>query len=464
MDKGKILIVDDDAFFRTVCSDMLMSRGYAVKLASKGNEAISLIENEDFDVVITDLVMPDVSGMEVLQRTKQKNTLVDVIVVTGHGSIDTAVEALKNGAFDYIRKPLNEDELIHTVTGCLEKKKLLEENIEMRQSLKLFEVSRTILSTIDITRLYNISLDALMQIIPADAGIFIFYDEDGKELEIKSLRHIGLNEGEKVVSALKERFEKDLRGLKSVTVIDKSGFGEDGGELKDFGSVLLAPVTKGQNVAGFMLALGRNRSNYGMRDVKNVTFIAEHASNAFENAQKYSEAKEMAFIDPLTGLYNSKYLEAALDKEIKRADRLLTPVTILFLDLDNFKKINDLNDHLVGSKALVETGKILNKCVREVDTVIRYGGDEFVVILLDADYNVAYRIAERIRSAIENHRFLADENLDVRVTASIGIATYPVHTKDKKELLKIADRAMYRAKDLSRNVVYLAPVPELLKD
>src|SRR5574340_1157528 len=170
MDKGKILIVDDDAFFRTVCSDMLVSNGYAVKLASKGYEAINFIENEDFDVVITDLVMPDVSGMEVLQRTKQKNTLVDVIVVTGHGSIDTAVEALKNGAFDYIRKPLNEDELIHTVTGCLEKKKLLEENIEMRQSLRLFEVSRTILSTIDISKLYTISLDAVMQIIPADAG------------------------------------------------------------------------------------------------------------------------------------------------------------------------------------------------------------------------------------------------------------------------------------------------------
>jgi diguanylate cyclase (GGDEF)-like protein len=463
MDKGKILVVDDDAFFRTVCSDMLVSNGYAVKLASKGNEAISLIENEDFDIVITDLIMPDVSGMEVLHRTKQKNTLVDVIVVTGHGSIDTAVEALKNGAFDYIRKPLNQDELFHTVKGCLEKKKLLAENIEMRQSLKLFEVSRTILSTIDMTKLYNISLDALMQIIPADAGIFIFYNSDGKELEIKALRHIGLNEGERVVSALKERFEKDLKGLKTVMVLDRDEFGEGREELKDFGSILLAPVTKGQNLAGFMLALGRN-TGYGMRDIKNVTFIAEHASNAFENAQKYTEAKEMAFIDSLTGLYNSKYLEAALDKELKRADRLLTPVTILFLDLDNFKKINDLNDHLVGSKTLVETGKILNKCVREVDTVIRYGGDEFVVILLDADYNVAYRIAERIRSTIENHRFLADENLDVRVTASIGIATYPVHTKDKKELLKIADRAMYRAKDLSRNVVYLAPVPELLKD
>ena len=139
----------------------------------------------------------------------------------------------------------------------------------------------------------------------------------------------------------------------------------------------------------------------------------------------------MAFIDSLTNLYNSKYLEMALDKELKRADRLVMPVTTLFLDLDNFKRINDTNDHLVGSKVLIETGKILLRCVREVDTVIRYGGDEYVVVLVDADYHVASRVAERIRSTIENTSFLSDEGLDIRITASIGIATYPVHTRDK---------------------------------
>ncbi|MBI5643677.1 MAG: diguanylate cyclase [Deltaproteobacteria bacterium] len=461
MNKGKILVVDDDAFFRVLCSDILTSGGFLVKTASTGLDAVNIIQNEPIDIVITDLIMPDMDGMEVLHQTKQHNTLIDVIVVTGHGSIETAIEALKTGAFDYIRKPLNEDEMLHTVNGCMEKKKLLEENQEMRQSLKLFEVSKAVTSTLDISKLYNMTLDALLQIVPGEAGVIVFYEDDMKKFDIKAIRHIGLGTGEQIVEVFRNNFSRDLQGLTSISVISKPEISNGGQEvIKDFNSFLIAPILKGKNPIGFLLIMSAyGKEAYGLREIKNATFIIEHASSAFENAQKYAEAKEMAFIDSLTNLYNSKYLDNALDKELKRADRLMMPVTVLFLDLDNFKRINDQNDHLIGSRVLVEVGKILLKCVREVDTVIRYGGDEYVILLVDADYDVASRVAERIRQTIEKHMFLEDDGLNLRITASIGIATYPIHTKDKKELLKIADKAMYRAKDISRNVVYLAPVP-----
>ncbi|MBI2413814.1 MAG: diguanylate cyclase [Deltaproteobacteria bacterium] len=460
MSKGRVLVVDDDAFFRVLCSDILTSGGFFVKTATTGVEAVNIVENEPIDIVVTDLVMPDMDGMEVLQRTKQHNTLIDVIVVTGHGSIETAIAALKTGAFDYIRKPLNEDELLHTVTSCMEKKKLLEENQEMRQSLKLFEVSRAVTATLDISKLYNVTLDALLQIVPGEAGIIFFYEEEMKKLEIKSIRHLGLYSGERVVEVFKHKYERELKDLSNISVISRAELNTDEEALSDFSAFLLAPLVKGQSTIGFILILNKGgKDAYSLREIKNATFIVEHAAGAFENAQKYAEAKEMAFIDSLTNLYNAKYLDNALDKELKRADRLMMPVTVLFLDLDNFKRINDQNDHLIGSRVLVEVGKILLKCVREVDTVIRYGGDEYVVVLVDADYDVAMRVAERIRLSIEKHRFIEEDGLDIHITASIGIATYPIHTKDKKELLKIADKAMYRAKDLSRNVVYLAPVP-----
>lgn len=460
MSKGRVLVVDDDAFFRVLCSDILTSGGFFVKTATTGVEAVNIVENEPIDIVVTDLVMPDMDGMEVLQRTKQHNTLIDVIVVTGHGSIETAIAALKTGAFDYIRKPLNEDELLHTVTSCMEKKKLLEENQEMRQSLKLFEVSRAVTATLDISKLYNVTLDALLQIVPGEAGMIFFYEEEMKKLEIKSIRHLGLYSGERVVEVFKHKYERELKDLSNISVISRAELNTDEEALSDFSAFLLAPLMKGQSTIGFILILSKGEKDvYSLREIKNATFIVEHAAGAFENAQKYAEAKEMAFIDSLTNLYNAKYLDNALDKELKRADRLMMPVTVLFLDLDNFKRINDQNDHLIGSRVLVEVGKILLKCVREVDTVIRYGGDEYVVVLVDADYDVAMRVAERIRLSIEKHRFIEEDGLDIHITASIGIATYPIHTKDKKELLKIADKAMYRAKDLSRNVVYLAPVP-----
>jgi len=470
MHKGKILVVDDDAFFRTLCLDILTGNGFLVQTATSGAEAINRVEDSAIDIVITDLVMPDMNGLDVIRNAKQINALIDVIVITGHGTIESAIEALKNGAYDYVRKPFTEEELIHTVTACMEKRKLLEENTEMRQSLKLFEVSKVITTTIDINKLYNISLDALLQIVPADAGITVFFDAEAKKLEITAARHIGTDAAEEIVEVFRKSYDKELRALRNITVLLSTDFKlartdlmrADDASVAGYNSFLIAPLLfpKAQTPAGFLLLLSkRNKSDYGVREINNAGFIAEHAALAFDNARQYSEAKGLAFLDSLTNLYNSKYLDAALDKELKRADRLLMPLTVLFVDIDNFKQVNDRNDHLAGSKVLVDVSRVILKAVREVDTVIRYGGDEFVVVLVDADYDVSLRVAERIRSSIEGTPFLEEDGLHIRITVSIGVATYPIHTRNKKELLQMADKAMYKAKDMSRNTSYVAPVP-----
>src|SRR3989304_2177937 len=204
MGKSKIVVVDDDAFSRTLCTDILVGGGFNVKAVASGKEAVEVIDREDYDLVITDLVMPGMDGLEVLELTKQHNALIDVVVVTGHSSIETAITALKKGAFDYIRKPINEDELLLTVNNCVEKKKLLEENLEMRQSLKLFEVSRAVASTLDINRLYTISLDALIQMVPGEAGILLFYENGGDEPGLKAVRHLDTKVGERMAAVFKD--------------------------------------------------------------------------------------------------------------------------------------------------------------------------------------------------------------------------------------------------------------------
>lgn len=462
MKRAKILVVDDDAFFRTLCADILTTAEYDVITAATGNEAIRIVESEPIDIVITDLIMPDTNGLEVLHRTKLHNTLIDVIVITGYGSIETAIEALKSGAVDYVRKPLNGIEILHTVASCLGKKALLEENIDMKLSLRLYEVTRTIASTIDINQLYQTSIDALLQMVDADAGLAVFYEGGATNLEIKAAKHIALDTAERLVELIKTKYEKELQAQKNVNVIPASNLRDAGqqGCPDDMNSILIAPLVRGDSTTGFLMLFDKGSNGFVARDAQNSAFIANHVSQAYDNARRYSDAKETAFIDSLTNLYNSKYLDIVLEKEMKRSDRLLMPLTVLFIDIDKFKQINDYNDHIVGSKVLVEFGKVLLKFVRDVDTVIRYGGDEYVIILVDADYDVAFKVAERIRQGIEHTPFLAEEGLDIRLTASIGVATYPIHARDKKELLKIADRAMYSAKDISRNVVYLAPLPE----
>ena len=134
------------------------------------------------------------------------------------------------------------------------------------------------------------------------------------------------------------------------------------------------------------------------------------------------------------------------------------------MDLDHFKAVNDQHGHLSGSRLLVEVARVLRSCVRDEDVVVRYGGDEYVVLLVGIDSGGGLKVAERIRRAIEDHRFLSREGARVRVTASIGLASFPEHAGSKAEILDFADRAMYRGKRSTRNVVYMAskdlpPVP-----
>ncbi len=177
MSQGKILIVDDDQFFRKLYSEILASEGYEVESVSSGAEAVEYVKLNNVDLVITDLMMPDMNGQEVLERTKQYNALTDVILITGHGTIESAIAALKSGAFDYLRKPVNKDELLLSVGRCLEQKRMLEENQGLKRSLKLLEVSRTISSCLDREKLYDHSLDAIMQEISTEAGILLFREK-----------------------------------------------------------------------------------------------------------------------------------------------------------------------------------------------------------------------------------------------------------------------------------------------
>ncbi len=459
---GKILVVDDDALSRSVCLDILEGAGYSVTIATNGTEALAAVESADFDIVLTDLVMPGMDGIEVLDGVKQHNALIDVVVITGHSSMESAITALKKGAFEYLRKPLNKDELLLTVKSSLEKKALLEENHEMRHSLRLYKVGRTLTASLDVEKLCDITLDSLLQTLPAEAGLMLFYDEELKRLKIKSCRGLSSKSAEKLLEFLSERLEEGSNEAHELKIEAVQSLKPSVKEaLSGFSSMLRLPLSKESKQAfGYVVTLSdRAEESYGLEELKVAGFIADHACQAFANAIKYASAQEMAYIDSLTNLYNAKYLELTLERELKRADRQKSSVAVLFLDIDHFKGVNDENDHIAGSKVLVEVGKIITGSIREVDTAIRYGGDEYVVILVDADCESGYHVAERIRAEVESFDFLHEEGLDLKITTSIGVAAYPTHTKEKKELLKIADSAMYCAKDRSRNTVFITPVP-----
>ena len=174
-----------------------------------------------------------------------------------------------------------------------------------------------------------------------------------------------------------------------------------------------------------------------------------------EHALTFSEARSLSYVDDLTELYNQRYLKLVLDKEISRSSRNKQCFSVLFMDIDHFKQVNDTKGHLIGSQVLVELAKILHENIRTMDYGFRYGGDEFLLILVGTDSRNALTVAERIRKQVEESIFKVDE-VQIKVTLSIGIATYPEHALTKEEIIELADRAMYCGKNQSRNVVYVA--------
>jgi diguanylate cyclase (GGDEF)-like protein len=177
---------------------------------------------------------------------------------------------------------------------------------------------------------------------------------------------------------------------------------------------------------------------------------------ALDHAFLLQQAEALSVTDDLTGLHNSRYLRDALHREAKRAVRYGRPLSVLFIDLDGFKRVNDSHGHLCGSRTLMEAGALIRACARESDVVARYGGDEFVIVLPDTPSEGAVVVARRVRDRLAAFVFLQSLRLDIRLTASVGIATLPDVTLVPEELLRAADEAMYRVKERGKNDFILA--------
>jgi diguanylate cyclase (GGDEF)-like protein len=445
--QSTILVVDDELFFRKLYSDLLSEEGYLVEVCENGDDAISRIVQGKIDLLLTDMVMPGKSGLEVLRAAREVPNPPEVILVTGHASLESAIQALKNGARDYLVKPFNPEELKHLVHNCLEQRRLLAENDSLKKQIQLFQTGQTLSSLIDLERLIPQSLDALLRAMGGSIGCG-FTVKCNADPCTTTIKGIGRQRAERLVGLVLAEMDV-ATGLCQLNSDLQQRLGNAGFKAQQ---LWLLPLGDSAELKGGLLICDAAADLQARISSQDLRYLCDQIELGFENACRYQDAQELMYTDDLTGLYNHRFMQVAMSQEIRRSQRYGLQFSLVFLDLDKFKLINDTHGHLAGSAALQEVGVLLRRCVRNVDTLFRFGGDEFAALLVETDARTARIIAERIRKTIDEHIFLTDRQIPCRLTATAGFATYPTDALEKEALLHLADRAMYVGK-IERNVI-----------
>ncbi len=335
------------------------------------------------------------------------------------------------------------------------KLRLFQRNLRGRveQRDALLDVVRAVNTTLDPAKIADLIVDRAITWIPAPCWALVSFDPSGRP-SVLAERSIS-GDMEPVVygiaSWVMERGEPfstaDLSCDPRVTA--------------DLDSTVIAlPLISRGHRVGALIALDRATSSREPRlsapVLRAMHLLLEPAAVAIDNARLIKRLEALSVTDELTHLYNSRFLNQALRREAKRAVRNQQPLSLLFVDLDGFKGVNDNHGHLFGSRALVEAAAVIRGSARETDVVARFGGDEFALVLPDTGAAGALAVGARIRDRIAAYPFLAAEGVNYRLTVSIGVATLPDVATSAESLLEAADKAMYQVKDGGKNGIRTA--------
>ncbi|HEY3119874.1 MAG TPA: sensor domain-containing diguanylate cyclase [Vicinamibacteria bacterium] len=326
----------------------------------------------------------------------------------------------------------------------------------------LTDIVKTANSILEPRKVIELIMAKVQELIPCEAWSMLMVDEEKQELTFE----LALGEKGGAMSTFRVKLGEGIAGWvaqtgKPTVVNDTSRdprFARTFDTKTQFQtrSILCAPLISRGHIIGVVEIINKLHGDFTDGDLEMLLTLVEPCAIALENAILFQKTEQLTITDDLTRLFNSRYLNLYLGREIKRCKRHGIPLSLIFLDLDGFKGVNDRFGHQAGSLTLTEVGGILTQAVRESDILARYGGDEFVVVLPETPPSGAMVIAERIRKAIESHTFLEPQGLAARISASFGLASYPDHALTPEGLIQKADQAMYRVKERNKNGIEVA--------
>jgi len=324
----------------------------------------------------------------------------------------------------------------------------------------LYAVSKRYSTMITPDEVVRTALSTAKEILPCESAYVALASTEGRSFEVKAWWGTKTDFAKDPGEA--PRLEEELaswifRNKKPIRYSRGSRERLEGvpvGRASMPASFLMVPLTSGENVLGVLRVNSAVPDAYQSWDEDVLSTLANQAATALEKAFLVAQMEEMAVRDGLTGLFNHRYFQERLEDEIAKAERYNKDLSLVLLDVDHFKKLNDQYGHPEGDRVLKTVTRLILETVRNrVDTVARYGGEEFIVILPETDANAAYESAERIRRRIESHLFEDGKGGVYRVTVSLGTASYPFDARPAAKLIHAADTALYASKNGGRNRV-----------
>jgi diguanylate cyclase (GGDEF)-like protein len=477
----RILIAEDSDVSQLLLERTLQRWGYEVVSAADGQEAWERFSAEPCSFVITDWMMPRLDGLELCRRIRgeQGHGYTYIIVLTAKNQKADLVEGMDAGADDFVSKPFDGGELrlrIRAGERILALERSLVErtqeiqaiNQQLRRSVErehlINQLLRSLNESLELDAVLEKAVTPLQQLYNASRSFVRLLDQEHQVLRVASehcaegvapmgrhaffpLEHADGASSQKYNSL---RVAQDLE-----RELEKNPRASSAALLHEFGvrALLSVPIIKQERWLGDvgLHQCGEPRRWTG-EETSLLYTIAQQMAVVISNAEMHRSVQEQSVRDGLTGLFNRRYFDQTMKQEMERAVRYGHVLSLVMVDLDFLKTINDEYGHQAGDVAIKEIGQILTKHSRRVDIAARYGGEEFAVILPATSTSGAQTAAENWRKAINRRTVAGDRQL----SASLGVATYPHHAATLEGLMKAADRALYRAKHEGRNRVCVA--------
>lgn len=451
---ARILVVDDVPHNVKLLEIRLVREYYEVVTAVDGPQALEMVKQRDPDIVLLDVMMPGMDGFEVCRRIKgaPETSHIRVVMVTSLSGRDDRLRGLEAGADDFLTKPVNDVILFARIGSLVRLKRTMDE-------WRLREASRESMNALA-------ALTPQMDINSHSARILLVDDSaysakqtvealvvDDHEVSVSAdCEHAMevVNEGEfdlVIVNLLLDdqdglrlcsllRSHEKTRQIPILTIVDEDDIERMAKGLElGVNDCIVSPVDRHEMVARTRSLVKAKRYQDRLRE-------------------SYQESLAMALTDGLTGLYNRRYLETHLKTLLDQARAAGRPLSLLMVDIDYFKEINDTNGHAAGDAVLRAFARQLKADLRPFDMVARFGGDEFVIMMPGSDLETAVAVGKRLHGQLTRTPIVVEgQDAPVKVTASIGVAEADIETGSCKVSLKNADEALYEAKNRGRNCV-----------